>query len=242
MKQIKTICILSILAFTSSCSVTTTINPKPLVPAEHISRIQPNSKSLRSIAVLNFTPSERLESNEMYKGFKLNVNLPNDKKISTDITEKELFKYIDVIDRQTIDKVLNEINLQHSSAFDNSSAVDVGKLLGCSAVITGNVNYAYANLRRKSNAYGGSLSIYLAYVSISMRLIDVETGKILWISSISRNSQNYLNKPIKVTNVDVIKNPDFLVSYMHGSTPEQIIKYVMKEAIKESIKDLSNYL
>jgi PBP1b-binding outer membrane lipoprotein LpoB len=238
---IRTAFIFCLLSLITSCSVTMDIKPEALTPAEYTSRIPQNSKSLKSIAVLNFTTSERLENNEMFGGLKLNVNLANDNKISTDITEKELFKYIDVIDRQTIDKVLNELNLQQSSAFDSSSAVEIGKLIGCSAVITGNVNYAYANLRRQTKG-ASYIATYLGNVSISMRLIDVQTGKILWISSISRNSQNYLSEEIKITNYDFIKNPDFFASYMHGSTPEQIIKYLMGEAIKESIKDLSKHL
>ena len=218
------------------------INPEPLKPSEYTSRIQQNTEAIKSIAVLNFTPSNRLETAGMISTLKVDVNLPNDGKISTDITERELFKYIDIIDRQTIDKVLQELNLQNSSSFDESTAVEVGKLVGCSAVLTGHVDYAYAKLRSKSGYGGAYLATYLGYVSLNMRLIDVRTGKILWIGSISRNSQNYLSEPLKATNVEFIKNPDLFTSKMHGSNPEQIIQFLLKEAIKESMENLSSHL
>lgn len=217
------------------------ISPEALTPPEITSRISAKSDTIKRIAVLNFTPAPLYGTNETFHGLSVFINLLDNNKISCDLTEKELLKYTNVVDRQTIDKILKEQDLQQSTSFDNSTAVKIGKLLGCDAVLTGNVNYAYANLRQMTTG-NGWLGIYLAIYSIDMRLIDVKTGSILWVCSISRNNQNYLDAPLIVENKKLIKDVDYYNTYLHGASPEQRIKYVMQQAIKESIKDLSKYL
>ena len=241
MKKITITSLFCILLSFISCKVILNIYPETLTPPEITTRIEANSKAIKTVAVLSFTPSPKYGKDETWKNASVFVNLLDNDKISCDLTEKEILKYINVVDRQTIDKILQEQNLQHATSFDNSTAVQLGKLLGCDVVLTGNINYAYANLRYIEKS-SGWVSQYLGYYSIDMRLLDVTTGKILWVCSISRNTQNYLAKPIACNNKEVLKNQDLYNSDLHGANPEQRIKYVMQQSIREAIKDLSKNL
>jgi TolB-like protein len=77
--------------------------------------------------------------------------------LNTDLSGvKNLF----MVDRQALEKVLDEQNLNNTSRFDQSAATKLGKLLGAEIILTGTYFEFYGNLR------------------IDARFISVETGEI----------------------------------------------------------------
>ena len=84
---------------------------------------------------------------------------------------------INLVERGQIKNVLGEQKLQMTGVVDSSSAVEIGKILGADAVLIGNV-FDYLSW--------SSLAIPGSTVSYSMRIIDVETGKVLTSGSTSK--------------------------------------------------------
>ncbi len=84
---------------------------------------------------------------------------------------------IKIIERRKIEAILAEQEIQLSGAIDGDSAVEIGRLTGADGVGVGElVDYVYWQ----------SLGVSGTTVSFSMRMIDIETGEVLFNASISR--------------------------------------------------------
>ncbi|MCX7920207.1 MAG: hypothetical protein N3A72_11520 [bacterium] len=105
-----------------------------------------------------------------------------------DMLATALFKTnkFDVIERERIDLILKEQKFQQTDMVDESSAVEIGKLLGANVIITGNVTefgvkrsgldfdrFAPQGLR------GLSVKTQTVRVALDARMIDVETGRLI---------------------------------------------------------------
>ncbi|MBN2183956.1 MAG: hypothetical protein JW746_01375 [Candidatus Krumholzibacteriota bacterium] len=71
-----------------------------------------------------------------------------------------------LIERANISDILAELKLQQSGMVDRESAVEIGKLLGATHIITGNIDRAGTDL------------------IVSARIIDVSTGEILGVKEV----------------------------------------------------------
>lgn len=80
--------------------------------------------------------------------------------------------------RSDVEKILEEQNLQQSDLTEQQIA-EIGRILNVPAVLIASINSASA--QQYSYSQGGSY--YLVDVSISARLLSVELGEVLWISS-----------------------------------------------------------
>jgi len=79
----------------------------------------------------------------------------------------------DLVERKNIERLIQEQKLQQSGMVDMATAVKIGKLLGAQAVVTGAVTEIGVS------AVSFIANITTVRVSIDVRVIDVETGKIL---------------------------------------------------------------
>lgn len=77
-------------------------------------------------------------------------------------TDLKPVKNLIVVDRQAVEKILNEQNLNSSKNFDPTTATKIGKLLGAEIIITGTYFELFGSLR------------------VDAKFIDVETGEILF--------------------------------------------------------------
>jgi TolB-like protein len=77
--------------------------------------------------------------------------------LTTDLAE---VKNLSMVDRQALEKLLNEQDLNNTNRFDQNTATKIGKLLGAEIIITGTYFEFYGNLR------------------IDAKFITVETGEI----------------------------------------------------------------
>ncbi len=90
-----------------------------------------------------------------------------------------------VIDRERLDAIMREKNLSLSGDIDPSTATRVGKLLGVQYFLTGAVTeYGSSTAGARAPSVGGlpSFSLKRKKFSAAMnaRIIDSETGEILW--------------------------------------------------------------
>ncbi|MCX6355238.1 MAG: 6-bladed beta-propeller [Candidatus Aureabacteria bacterium] len=80
----------------------------------------------------------------------------------------------EVIERKQLRKVLDEIELDQSGVVENETAKKVGKVLGIDVALAGGIA-----------AFAGS-------IQMDMRLLDVETGKVILADSLEANSEAQL--------------------------------------------------
>lgn len=92
---------------------------------------------------------------------------------------------IDIVERQLLSSAMNEMKLQQSGAFDRQSMVQLGKLLGANAVITGSattfqdalsIQAVLLDVQRGLNIGAGSVLLRREVRSSSTSNIDGPTG------------------------------------------------------------------
>jgi curli biogenesis system outer membrane secretion channel CsgG len=110
-----------------------------------------------------------------------------------------------VVDRTSFDALMTEENLQKGESFIDGIVVEQGKKLGAQYIVTGNLTNAsaepvYTTVADKqiidkqtgkvTTTTRQELSGYRAQVAFSIKILDVETGKILGSGVISNRSGN----------------------------------------------------
>lgn len=131
--------------------------------------------------------------------------------LAADLMTQSLLEHgADVVERQQLDAVLRERQLSSSSAFDPATAKQLGKLLGVDALFVGTVaestpqsSYIVSQSnnpqRNVTQVSGGTLYSEgtvmgmpnaqllstTANVSLLSRMVDVQTGSVLWSASMN---------------------------------------------------------
>ncbi len=91
---------------------------------------------------------------------------------------------INAIDRLQIQNILNEQNLGLSGLIEATTAPSVGKLLGVGCIITGSINEWSSTLVNIQMVQGADPALMpISAAGITLKLIDCETGEIIWASS-----------------------------------------------------------
>ncbi|OGR87952.1 MAG: hypothetical protein A3A86_06100 [Elusimicrobia bacterium RIFCSPLOWO2_01_FULL_60_11] len=88
----------------------------------------------------------------------------------------------DVVERSRIKKMLEEQHFGLTGAVDAETAQKVGKLIGAQGIMIGSVGEYGRKI--STDLRGGMLST----LSLSARLISVETGLVIWSASVSASS------------------------------------------------------
>ena len=99
-----------------------------------------------------------------------------------------------LIERDQLRHILDEQNLQMSDVIRDKSVQEVGNILGCDAVILGNVVEYFS---WQEFVFWGT------DVSFNIRLVNVKTGTVIWSASVSvrKNSGNAGAVLIKACNL-----------------------------------------
>lgn len=84
-----------------------------------------------------------------------------------------------VMERARIDEIMAEQNFQSGDAVDESTAVQLGKLLGVRVVVLGSVTDFSMKGASGISVGGFGLGLQKGSVQLSARVVDVETGRIL---------------------------------------------------------------
>ncbi len=101
---------------------------------------------------------------------------------------------IDVVERFQLSAVIKEFDLAGRGMLDSSTVKKIGRLLGADVILTGTIIQYLPNRRDiiyvDDGSGGKRQEIYLvdAEVGISARMIDVETGVVIWAGHYRYNS------------------------------------------------------
>ncbi len=231
----------------SSCSLFQqglVLHPREMQPFN--SNISPNfpDYGIKNIAVLPFKESAKTEGGMYVPQYATMehtpipkfVHLQNDGEIAARLMENALlatFKY-QPVDRTMIDQLIEEMEFQLSANVNQETVVRIGNLTGADAVLSGTVNQALAALQYQS--YGDVVyAAYIGYVHLELRLTDVETGDVIWLCEIQRNSLNYIDKSISISNSKDIQK----VEQFGGPSQNDIVMFVMRKAMEEAVSEIN---
>lgn len=87
-----------------------------------------------------------------------------------------------VVERDKINKIFEEQKLQASGAIDARTAVQVGKLLGLNAIVTGSIS-EFGVKTEGTDILLAQSKKQIAEVAVDIRVVDAETGQVLYADS-----------------------------------------------------------
>jgi curli biogenesis system outer membrane secretion channel CsgG len=179
----------------------------PRSAAIHKIAILPFAKSTwRSHEYINPISSNTVTAMNVQNNMDRYKFIENDGELATTASERILTNSgkFEIVERQDIMNVINEQKFMLSGLISEDDVYKVGNLLGADAILVGRVNSAYSYKQMVSNSSGAFLTIPVSYVTVSVKLIDTRSGKLLWSCVGQRNSLNYLNKSFTITNNQVL--------------------------------------
>jgi len=237
--------VLILAAMLVSCASTVSLHFDPVPYSKLDCPVHPHFKdfNVNKIAVLPFQnsqgskheyfspPSGMANSINVSRTMDLYSYLENDGAMVSGLFEEFLVSsyMFDIVDRRKLEDIFREQGLQLSGAVDEDKIVNIGKLAGADAILSGSVIEAYTYKMHSEDMTGSFMFVELAYVTLEVRLVHVETGKVLWNCTISRNSLNFLNTPLTVTNQDIMEN---------RSIPMPGIKELVRETVRQAVSNL----
>jgi len=102
-----------------------------------------------------------------------------------------------VVERNQLDKVLNEQNLSNTGLIDEQQATQIGSIMGLDAIITGSVKITSKDEEKKNTYTRKDGSTYNSYctkrivtVEANMKILDVKTGQILANKLVSQTNSD----------------------------------------------------
>jgi curli biogenesis system outer membrane secretion channel CsgG len=138
----------------------------------------------------------------------------------------------DLVERDRIEKVFKEQEFQLSGIVDPATVVEIGRILGSQAIVTGRVtyiNFAFMNVVIGLLAYCTS--------KIDVRVISTETGKL--IGAVSETGRSYtFGVPVKVTASG--KTRDDLLGLKR--TSEDMINSSLRNAVDKAVSAINKQL
>jgi len=132
----------------------------------------------KTVAIIAFDNTSGKESEYGDLGGPLRDMLTTDLKSVQNLT---------MVDRQALEKLLNEQNLNNSKGFDQSTATKIGKLLGAEVIITGTYFEFFGSLR------------------VDAKFINVETGEIAFSVGVDGAREKFFDLKKTLANMIVEK-------------------------------------
>lgn len=130
------------------------------------------------------------------------------------ITDLSKVKGVTIVEREKLEKLIQEIKLGQSKYFDQATAQKLGKGLGAQNILTGSF-YVLDNIIR-----------------LDARLIDVQTGGVIFAEQVSGNKNNFfaLHQQLAnllAKNINVPYSPDLSGLYKAGEevTLKEVVNY-----------------
>jgi len=114
--------------------------------------------------------------------------------VADEFVRELIFRGIDVIERERMESLLREQHLAAGKFLDPDTVKKVGKLSGVDALVTGTVTRYVPEhkdtiyLTDENGEIKSEVFLIGAEVGVSARMIDVETGLVVWASSYTYES------------------------------------------------------
>jgi len=158
-------------ALCSACGPSTRIRKEQAVTATETEKVKSKfTGPKRRIGVVEF-------ENKSAYGQRLGT-------AASDILVTELSKTgkFVVVERDKLNKILDEQKLQSTGVIDPKTAVAVGKVLGLSAIVTGSVSEFGVKTEGTEMILSQSKN-QIAEATVDIRIVDAETGQVLFADS-----------------------------------------------------------
>ena len=123
--------------------------------------------------------------------------------IANEIAYDELVNsgYFDVVERERLDAVCDELSFDMSGLVDQSSAARVGKMLGAQYILIGSLN-GLSTRQNGAEIVGIGNKNAQVYAHISMRVVEVETGRVVLASRGDGRATNTLtHAPLRIIHI-----------------------------------------
>ena len=128
------------------------------------------------------------------------------------ISDLSNVQMIDIVERDRIEEILKEQNLQKSEKVDQTSIVNIGKLLGAEIILTGAYFEMFGSFR------------------IDARFIDVESGEILKSEGVDGKTSNFFKLQKQLT-WKVIENMDISLTDEEKNTIESQSEFTYEDSL-----------
>ena len=128
------------------------------------------------------------------------------------ISDLSNVQMIDIVERDRIEEILKEQNLQKSEKVDQTSIVNIGKLLGAEIILTGAYFEMFGSFR------------------IDARFIDVESGEILKSEGVDGKTSNFFKLQKQLT-WKVIDNMDINLTDEEKNTIESQSEFTYEDSL-----------
>ena len=124
-----------------------------------------------------------------------------------------------VYERMALEKAMNELDLQRTSNFDETTATTIGKLIGIKMMFFGNVSSARDQ-----------------YIII-VRCVDIETGEVKYIKKGECNVKNDLNSLAEKMAREITAGDTMTVTMIKSITDDEKEAYYQAKAYDNAIND-----
>ncbi len=137
-----------------------------------------------------------------------------------------------LIERNQIDKILQEQGLSVSGAIDESQAAQIGKLLGVDAIVFGTLAYnhndeTYTRTHEKKD--GTKVTTYYRNrtlnASASMKIVSIETGEILATTSQTETESNLASSQKGYPGTAAVTSPEVLAEQAFKKIALKLVNY-----------------
>lgn len=114
--------------------------------------------------------------------------------VADEFVRQLMLKHFDVVERSRLHNILQERRLAEKEILDPSTVKEIGKVLGVDVFITGTVTKFIPEhkdivyVRDESGGKKWDIVVFDAEAAIHARMIDVETGLVVWSGSYSYES------------------------------------------------------
>ncbi|MGM9580020.1 MAG: CsgG/HfaB family protein [Anaerovibrio sp.] len=127
----------------------------------------------------------------------------HDVTIANEIVYDELVNsgYFNVVERERLDAVCDEMSFDMSGLVDQGSAARVGKMLGAQYILIGSLN-GLSTRRSDAEIVGIGNKNAQVYAHISMRVVEVETGSVVLTGRGNGRATNTLtHAPLRIIHI-----------------------------------------
>ena len=129
----------------------------------------------------------------------------------------------DVVERTRLREITDEYALTNTGLVDQTTAASIGHLTGAQYLLIGSINSVTARKSTTSLA-GAGTNRYKVSATVSVRMVDVETGRIV-LASMGRATEKNV----------IIKGPFNIVRIGTAEVDEQQVSSAIQHAVEDAI-------
>ena len=142
-----------------------------------------------------------------------------------------------VVERQRLDRILQEQDLGQTGRFDDRTVAEIGRLLNAELILTGAVSeFSLDRASAGSAVFGlvGGTTITTARIGVDLRFVDVTTGEVL---GVGRGLGIASDAEVTIEGLELA-----MQLLRAGTVRESIVAVALRNAIRNALEDASTAL